>query len=172
MINQSFLTSDYFLKKNHETGVFSGYASVFAINDKHNDIVLPGAFADTDLTKVKILWQHEHQHPIGKILAIQEDSYGLWVEIKLLLDITKAKDVYAMLKENIIQHMSIGYIPIKYKTNAKKQRILEKVELLEISLVTFPANEMASVVAVKNNMPNSENLLNMLNKSINILREN
>lgn len=167
MIDQSFLTSDYFLKKNHETGIFSGYASVFAINDKHNDVLLPGAFADFDLNKVKVLWQHENAHPIGKIISIQDDSYGLWFEIKLMLDITKAKDVYAMLKEDIIQHMSIGYIPVKYKNNAKKQRILEKVELLEISLVTFPANEMASVVAVKNT---DQNLLNILNKSIKILR--
>lgn len=169
MLNQSFITSDYFLKKNHETGVFSGYASVFSINDKHNDIMFPGAFADVDFKKIKVLWQHEHENPIGKIIAIQEDSYGLWVEIKLLLDIAKARDVYTMLKEDIIQHMSIGYIPVKFKTNAKKQRILEKVELLEISLVTFPANEMASVVAVKNT---DQNLLRMLNKSIRILRNN
>ncbi|MBN9543528.1 MAG: HK97 family phage prohead protease [Alphaproteobacteria bacterium] len=61
--------------------MFSGYASVFNVVDQHNDIVAPGAFkktlANNKPENIKLLWQHNHDYPIGKIIKTTEDKKGL-----------------------------------------------------------------------------------------------
>lgn len=45
-MNKKFLYSPLSIKNIGENGVFSGYASVFNIVDKQNDLILPGAFKE------------------------------------------------------------------------------------------------------------------------------
>src|SRR2546428_13765765 len=96
-------------------GTFSGYASTFGKVDLQNEIVEAGAFARS-LTKsggqYPLLWQHNHDEPIGSITA-QENSRGLFVRGKLVLGVSKAKDAYELLKEKLLTGMSIGFRVIK-----------------------------------------------------------
>ncbi len=134
-------------------GRFAGYASVFDVVDSQKDIILRGAFAETLIGRVgdiKMLWQHQQDEPIGVFERMFEDKNGLYVEGKLLLDVARAKEAYALLKEGVISGLSIGYSPIKYRRHEKTGvRLLSAVELWEISLVTFPANEAAKITVVK-----------------------
>ena len=142
------------IKNLNENGYFIGYASVFNIRDLHNDIIMPGAFAKsletTEAEKIKILWQHKHDFPIGHCLSIKEDEYGLIIEGKLILSISSASEAYLLMKHGIIDSLSIGYNVIKSTFSSdRKTRYITQIELWEVSLVTFPANRLATILEVK-----------------------
>jgi len=139
-----------------ESGVFTGYASVFGIIDSQNEIVAPGAFARTLAQWQKqgrgpaMLWMHDPTQPIGLWLSIREDANGLAVEGRLALGTQKGREAYELLKLGALTGLSIGYKVMTSKVDtARKARVLTEVSLFEISLVTFPANEAARVSDVK-----------------------
>ena len=135
------------------SGRFAGYASVFDVVDNQRDMMLRGAFADTLKSRVgeiKLLWQHMQSEPIGVFDRMFEDARGLYVEGRLLLDVQRAKEAYALLKAGAVSGLSIGYSPTRYSIDAQTGvRLLSQVELWEVSLVTFPANEAAGVTVIK-----------------------
>ena len=139
-----------------DDGAFAGYASVFHLTDTQNDIILPGAFDQTIRHKggsIKLLWQHRPDEPIGVITMLQEDSKGLYVEGKLNLDVQRAREAYSLLKSGAIDGLSIGYSAVQSEISADGARVLKEVDLWEISLVTFPANQAAGVTRIKTGMP-------------------
>ncbi|PIR33988.1 MAG: HK97 family phage prohead protease [Alphaproteobacteria bacterium CG11_big_fil_rev_8_21_14_0_20_44_7] len=146
------------IKSVDASGRFSGYASVFGYIDNQNDIILHGAFARTlaenkSGREIKLLWQHDVKEPIGYFEAIREDEFGLFVQGKLLLDVQKAKEAYALLKQGVINGLSIGYAVKHSEIDAESgARIINDVDLFEISLVTFPANDMAQIASVKSDV--------------------
>ena len=129
-------------------GVFRGYASIFDEVDSHNDRVVRGAFkkslalATQEGNLPKMLWQHDEKDVIGVWTLIKEDEKGLYVEGKLLNDVTKAREAQALIREKALDGLSIGY-RVKEALCSREEgavRLLTEVDLLEISLVTFPAN--------------------------------
>jgi hypothetical protein len=140
-----------------ETGVFEGYASVFNVVDQVNDKIAPGAFRDSLAAYNRaarlppLLWQHEALEPIGAWREMHEDSHGLFVKGDLFInDIALAKEAYKLLKENVVTGLSIGYRAQESHREQKNEvRVLTKLDLLEVSLVTFPANDLARVSGVK-----------------------
>lgn len=136
-----------------EDGVFAGYASVFGVVDSQNDVIMKGAFTHTLKKRrgeVKLLWQHQVDEPIGVFTLIREDSHGLYVEGRLLLDLQRGIEAYSLLKNTAINGLSIGYTVVSAGYNSDNNiRLITEVELWEVSLVTFPANEAATVTSVK-----------------------
>lgn len=137
-------------------GVFSGYASVFNALDQQNEIVVQGAFARTlrlasqQNRTPAMLWMHDPTIPIGLWQSIREDLNGLAVEGRLALRTQKGAEAYELLKLGALTGLSIGYRVVSSRVDAKrKARLLTDVDLFEISLVTFPANEAARVDDVK-----------------------
>src|ERR1035437_9422884 len=148
--------SPFELKFLAETGVFEGYASVFNVVDQVHDKIAPGAFKDSLAVWHKsgrlppLLWQHESLGPIGAWREMYEDSHGLYVKGDLFInDIALAKEAYKLLKENVVTGLSIGYRTQESHRDQKSVRVLTKLDLLEVSLVTFPANDLARVSNVK-----------------------
>jgi uncharacterized protein len=141
------------IKSIEPQGRFAGYASVFGIVDHQRDMVMAGAFRTAltePLQNIKLLWQHQWAEPIGKIDVLFEDAHGLYMEGQLLLEVARAKEAYALLKEGVLNGLSIGYRPEKFRTDPDTGvRRLEAVSLFEISLVTMPANAHARVSVVK-----------------------
>lgn len=143
------------LKAVEDDVFFAGYASVFHVVDSQYDSILPGAFSKTLREKgkvngIKLLWQHHADEPIGNFSVICEDSTGLYVEGRLLLDVQRGREAYALLKSGSLEGLSIGYTAVNYHFDEKEGvRYLTEVDLWEISLVTFPANPEAGVTAVK-----------------------
>jgi HK97 family phage prohead protease len=142
--------------KTEQEGVFKGYASTFGNVDNGNDIVAKGAFtkslAERPANKVKLLSQHKTDEPIGIFTEMFEDSKGLFVKGRLALGTQKGRETYELMKMGAIDGMSIGFRanPEKQTYNeSKRTRTLNEVQLLEISLVTFPMNERAIVQSVK-----------------------
>lgn len=145
------------VKEVSDKGEFSGYLSVFGNVDSYREIVMPGAFAES-LAEWKqknrlppILWQHNSERPIGPFTKMEEDERGLYVEGRLLVDDVKdAKEAYALLKNQVIGGMSIGFRTVGQEWDEDERvRRLTKLDLWEGSIVTFPANEEAQVEAIK-----------------------
>ena len=108
--SNKYTTHNFSLKNLTNQGEFTGYASIFNIADQQNDVILPGAFRKTinqqNYKKIKLLWQHDHNQPIGVFSKIMEDATGLYVEGNLLLDVTKGKEVYSLLQAGAINDLS------------------------------------------------------------------
>ena len=147
-----YLTPCLNLKSINDEGEISGYASVFNVVDGYNEIVVKNAFktAIENFKKGKIpklLWQHDVNFPIGIITEMVEDDHGLFIKFKLLQEITKAKEIYYLLKNKAIDGLSIGY-RLKNSYYKNNYKFLTDIDLLEISIVTFPACEQATVESV------------------------
>lgn len=135
-------------------GQFEGYASLFGVADLGKDIVERGAFRESiarrGTTGVKLLWQHDPAEPIGRWIALAEDSRGLFVRGQLSLAVARAREIHTLMQEGAIDGLSIGFRSEKARTEPRSGlRRLERVDLWEISIVTFPMLPQARVSAVK-----------------------
>ena len=142
------------LKSLSDEGEFEGYLSVFGNRDTYEDVVEKGAFKRTLQHKAQagkkfpVLWQHDMTQPIGVFEELREDDHGLWVKGRLTMEVQKAKEAYALMQSGALDGLSIGFDIVK-KSFKDGIRYLKELKLWEGSLVTFPANDMATVTAIK-----------------------
>lgn len=152
------------------TMTFEGYGAVFGNVDAYGDVIEPGAFASylSDMRSGKQNWpamllQHggwgasaDDMTPIGVWTDLSEDGRGLKVAGQLA-DTPRGREIYTLMKMTprpAIDGLSIGYIPKEFEMRSKPddpRRRLKRVDLIEISPVTFPANTSARVASVKSN---------------------
>ena len=145
------------VKANDDKGTFTGYGSIFGNEDQGSDIMQKGAFTKSleqrPASKVKLLYQHKTDEPIGIFESMYEDEKGLFVKGRLAMGTQKGREAYELLKMGALDGMSIGFRadPDKqgYNENKRGTRTLKEVDLMEISLVTFPMNERALIENVK-----------------------
>lgn len=137
-----------------DDGLIEGYASKFGEIDRGNDMVMPGAYRASlgvkSATAVKMLWQHDPAQPIGVWESIQEDETGLRVKGRLLTEVQKGREALVLLKAGVLDGLSIGYRTEDYgyvTEGGRTVRQLKKLDLWEISLVTFPMLPSARVAA-------------------------
>ncbi|MCU4182244.1 HK97 family phage prohead protease [Bosea sp. BH3] len=141
-------------------GVFEGYASLFRIPDLGKDVVEPGAFRESLSRRgpsgVKLLWQHDPAEPIGRWLSLTEDSRGLFVRGRLSFAVARAREIHALMLDGALDGLSIGFRPEKARTEPRTGlRRLERVDLWEVSVVTFPMLPQARIAAVKRVQPDA-----------------
>ncbi len=135
------------------SGEFSGYASTFGNLDDGGDIIEPGAFARTireDFGRIKILSQHnDYDLPIGRPIELREDEKGLFIRAKIS-DTQKGRDIQTLLKDGVLNELSIGYDAVSFDFDSEKGiRHLKEVRLWEISVVTWAMNREATIDEVK-----------------------
>jgi len=136
------------------SGVFSGYASLFNVPDQSGDTVQPGAFHLSLLRRpaedIRMLFQHDPAEPVGTWLDVRETDKGLYVLGRLDQNVQRGRELLSLLESGGIDGLSIGFKTISArKDRASTARLLTKIDLWEISLVTFPMLEGARVSAVK-----------------------
>lgn len=145
------------LKSLSDDGTFEGYGSVFSVADYGGDIVMPGAF-EKSLKKwrdsgrtVPVLWQHNSAEPIGAWTDLNEDDYGLLGRAELWIDAAPyARIAHKGMKTKTITGQSIGYHTVRESRDSKTgMNLLHEIDLVEISVVTNPMNDLARVSAVK-----------------------
>lgn len=143
------------VKSADEEGVFSGLASPFGgPADSYGDVVEPGAYADSLATHQRrgtmplMLWQHDTKEPIGVWRKFHEDGRGLWGEGQLLRGVQKADEAYIRLKAGAVKGLSIGFRELEAEPDGNIRR-LKKLDLLEVSIVSFPAAPRARVQHIK-----------------------
>lgn len=153
---------DYDVKAVGDDGLFSGYGSVFGVVDSYNEVVAPGAFLESiEEAKAKsrtfpVLWQHRTGEPIGSwdISSMKEDDRGLFGAGELWLqDAPYARIAYRGMQTRSITGLSIGYYVRESSFDEKTRiRTLTKLDLIEISIVTVPANDEARTDTIKSKL--------------------
>ena len=148
---RDYLDIPFKIKAVNEDGLFSGYGSVFGVVDSYQEVVAAGAFKESlDSRMPSLLWQHRSGEPIGVYTTVKEDNIGLHVEGKLALKTTRGAEAYELLKMGAISGLSIGFVTREDSYDrVTGVRTLKKVDLWEVSLVTFPANDSARVASIK-----------------------
>ena len=128
----------------------AGYASVFGVPDRGRDVVAKGAFQRGLKAggPVPLLWQHDAGRPIGTIESLGEDGRGLRVIARLAEGSRTGDEAFALVKAGALSGLSFGY-RVRASREAGRYRELTDVELIEVSLVTFPMQPLARVHAVE-----------------------
>lgn len=132
--------------------VLTGYASVFGNKDLDGDVMVKGAFAKTLKSRDPVLlWGHDMGSiPIGKIASIEEDHKGLRFEAHMPRDDDRVKGQIApQLRIGSLKGISIGFRVKDRERQKDGTTLIKEVELFEVSLVSIPANPLASVTGFK-----------------------
>lgn len=144
------------LKALGDDGQINGYGAVFGNRDSYGDVIVPGAFKRSladhrrNKSRPKMFWQHDPSQPIGSWVEIVEDDKGLLVTGQLNMDVQRGREAHALLKAGDIDGLSIGYRVVKASANeAEEVMLLKELMLVEVSVVSQPANPLATVSAVK-----------------------
>lgn len=124
---------------------FAGYAAVFDRVDRGGDVVRRGAFAGAKT--VPLLWQHKPDAVIGTVEYLREDARGLRVIGRLSGRTGAAREAAALLKDGAVSGLSFGY-RVREASDGRP-RELRALDLVEVSLVTFPMQPLARVHAVE-----------------------
>lgn len=138
------------LKLSDDNLAFAGYASVFNGVDAYGDTVLPGAFAETIKNRsrpIRMHYNHDPRTVIGKWVDVAEDGKGLFMKGELTPGHSLASDVRASMKHGTVDGLSIGYrVPSGGSAKAGKVRQLKRIDLVEVSIVTTPADLNARIL--------------------------
>lgn len=147
-----FISLDF--KETASDGTFEGYASLFNREDLARDVVMPGAFRESLKRRgargVKLLFQHDANQPIGVWMALQEDARGLYARGRLMREVGKAREVMALMRAGALDGLSIGFRTVKARRDKTTGvRRLDRIDLWEISVVTFPLLPDARITTTK-----------------------
>lgn len=123
---------------------FAGYAALFDVADGVRDTIRRGAFARSLAERrepLPLCWEHRAGARIGTVERIAEDARGLRVIARIERMESRAA---ALLSARAVSGLSFGYRAREYRRTAAG-RVLEEIELFEISLVTHPLQPGARV---------------------------
>lgn len=138
-------------------GYFAVFNSDYELWDGATESIAPGAFADTLGNDVRALIDHETRLVLGRCkigtLELREDAHGLWGKIKTNPADQDALNLYERVKRGDVDQCSIGFVireeDVDYREDGSIHWTIKKVDLYEVSVVTFPAYEETAVAARK-----------------------
>jgi HK97 family phage prohead protease len=136
-----------------EDGRISGYAAFFDKIDCTRDVLQRGCFDQTlkewskKNRRVPILWQHDVNHPIGYWENFIVRKKGLYATGVLLVeDIPLAHQAKVLVERRCVMGLSIGFRTRDSRMDdAKDIRYIRDLDLMEISIVTYPAQDAAEI---------------------------
>lgn len=136
-------------------GYFSVFNSPYQIADGLTEKIAPGAFSETLGEDIRALTNHDTTLVLGRnkagTLELREDSHGLWGSIHINSNDQDAMNLYRRVQRGDVDQCSFGFFIEKETRNVlpdgSVEYVIEKVRLMEVSVVTFPAYEATSVSA-------------------------
>lgn len=150
---------EHFAEEGAERGTFSGWATVYGVTvDAFIPTVIePGAFSDSiadaeAMRRVRILYQHDPERPIGRPLELRDDQRGIFIRGRISLT-QDGRDALTLLRDGVVDEMSIGFSSEEWEMEAGRDRTeplrrLTKASLKEVSIVTWGANAKAKILTV------------------------
>jgi HK97 family phage prohead protease len=136
--------------------IMRGYASTFDTPypiGHAQEIITRGAFGRTLTEKpdVVALVNHDQSMPIARTtngsLELEEDERGLAVRINPI-DTSYAKDLMIAVRSGVVNSMSFGFVvkdDAYENRNGQMYRMVKDLDLVEVSVVTIPANPAATL---------------------------
>jgi HK97 family phage prohead protease len=134
-----------------DDGTFEGYVCAYGTPtaDYRKLEIKPGAFASALRTPetVRLLWQHDSEKPIGAWTKFEERNAGLYGYGKLTAGVALADEAKLLMKDKALDGISMGWRATMVEPATEKRGMVTiKGELMESSLVTFPAFEDARIM--------------------------
>jgi len=145
---------DSSIKDMHEDSdgelIIAGYASTNSI-DRSADRILSTAWTKGGLknfqTNPILLFNHNYDKPIGKVVEILTDNTGL--KIKGIIS-KSAGDIHNLVKEGVLSTFSVGFLIKDAEYDKSVDGLIVKdAELLEVSVVSIPCNQDATFSVAK-----------------------
>jgi len=117
--------------------------------DRLEDVIEP-AGAQFKLP-IPLLWQHDSHQPIGQVTAAKITKAGIEIIAKIAKGVTDEIDrQWKLIKAGLVPGLSIGFIPIEHEVIPKTKGMrFTKWDWLELSTVTVPANQEATIATIK-----------------------
>lgn len=136
-------------------GEVSGYFSAFGMADSDGDIMMPGAFKRSIQDwgpeakgRVKHLLNHDPSQPLGKIIELKEDSYGLYYRSQVGTH-RLGQDFIKMVESGLIGEHSIGFRTLREQKSDSANEIHEVMLFEGSSLTAWGANEYTPILGIK-----------------------
>lgn len=152
-------------------GIIECFVAGVGNKDSVGDVVLPGAFTESlKRRKPRVVWGHDWNHPIGKVLEIYEvgasdprlpvkmrraNIGGLFAKVQFNLKSEKGREAFSQVAfYGEEQEWSIGYKTLDaFFDPSRKANMLKEVELYEVSPVLHGANQLTGTISIKSNEP-------------------
>ena len=118
-----------------------------------------GSIDVSDISKIKLLSQHDMKKPVGRMTAADVREDGIYATFKLSRS-TGGNDALVMAQEGLVSGLSIGAEIISSKPSRDGHTVVTAAKLKEVSLVTEPAFKSAQVleIAAEESLPVEETL--------------
>jgi HK97 family phage prohead protease len=156
-------------------GVVECFVAGIGNKDSVGDIIVPGAFTESlKRRKPRVVWGHNWNEPIGKVLEMYEvppsdprlpikmraaGIGGLYAKVQFNLKSERGRQAFAdvaFFGEE--QEWSIGYKTLDADFDPQRQaNVLKKVELYEASPVLHGANQLTGTISIKSVENQTEN---------------
>lgn len=132
-----------------EQRIITGVASS-PVTDRQGDVILTSGakFA----LPLPLLWQHNHKQPIGHVLAAEVTEDGIRIRAQIAKGVLPYIDeAWSLIKSGLVRGLSIGFRPLEEPEPIKGTWGFKfsAWEWLELSAVTIPANQDASIASIK-----------------------
>lgn len=122
----------------------AGYANT-STKDRTGDIVLPEAWlkgVENYRKNPVLLYQHDHSKPIGKAESVRVDKKGIFVEGSVSDAAEKLHGVQTLIQDGALKSFSVGFrVKDADYDRTEDTFFIKELELLEISVVSVPANQ-------------------------------
>lgn len=138
-------------------GYFAVFGGIYELWPGATESIDPHAFDETLGGDIRALIDHETRLVLGRTkastLTLRLDSHGLWGGISINENDGDAMNLYQRVSRGDVDQCSFGFDILSEKTDIREDGsvhwTIEKVELYEVSCVTFPAYEDTSISARK-----------------------
>ncbi|MBS0535383.1 MAG: phage major capsid protein [Proteobacteria bacterium] len=131
-----------------DAGEIVGIAWPFGSPDRVGDVIEKGAFRAS--VRLPMLFAHDQGQAIGVWDEVAESDQGLVVKGRLLIDdVSRAREVRALVREGAVTGLSIGFVTKNATTRRGGGRTITALELHEISVVPIPSHPGARVISMK-----------------------
>ena len=106
-----------------------------------------GSIDIADVSKIKLLSQHDMKKPVGRMIAAETRADGIYATFKLSRS-TGGNDALVMAQEGLVSGLSVGAEIIASKPSRDGHIVVTAAKLKEVSLVTEPAFKSAQVLEI------------------------
>ena len=106
-----------------------------------------GSINIEDVSKIKLLSQHDMKKPVGRMIAAETRADGIYATFKLSRS-SGGNDALVMAQEGLVSGLSVGAEIIASKPSRDGHIVVSAAKLKEVSLVTEPAFKSAQVLEI------------------------
>ncbi len=117
-----------------------GYTSAGPVVFERGSIAIP------DVTKIKLLMQHDSTKPVGRATYSSDDESGVYASFKISSS-SRGQDALVLAQENLVSGLSVG-VDVSASKQMKGYLLVTAAVLKEVSLVESAAFDSAAVTDI------------------------